>query len=92
MVFPEPVPPLINMLYFALTNNSSFSAISAVIEPYCINLSIDIGTFENLRMVTIGPFNATGFKTTLTREPSFSLVSTIGFASFTSLPAEPTIL
>ena len=80
MVFPEPVPPC-NTSYFALTNNSSFG-IFVVIDPYCINLLIDIGTFENLRMVTIGPFNVTGFKTTLTREPSFSLVLTIGFASF----------
>ena len=79
VVFPLPVPPLINMLYLALTKVSSLSAISLFMEPYLISCSTVIGFFENFLIVTVGPFKAIGGKTTLTREPSGSLVSTIGF-------------
>ena len=44
-----------------------------------MSCSTVIGVFENLRIVKVGPFNATGGKTTLTLDPSGSLVSTIGF-------------
>ncbi len=88
---PEPVPPQMKILYFAFTSNFSTSAICGVIEPYCMSRSTVIGSFENFLMVTIGPFNEIGRSTTLTREPSRSLVSTIGLAWFTSLPAKATI-
>ena len=79
MVFPLPVPPLIKILYFALTNVSKTLAICGVIDLYFMSCSTVIGILENLRMVRVGPFNATGGNTTLTLEPSGNLVSTIGF-------------
>ena len=66
------------ILYFASTNSFSLSAISLVIEPYEISFSIVIGVLENFLIVTVGPQRAIGGKTTFTREPSGSLVSTIG--------------
>ena len=60
-------------------------------DPYSINFFIVIGSFENLRIVTIDPFNEIGGNTTFTREPFGKRVSTIGFASVTSRPACATI-
>ena len=79
MVLPLPVPPLIKILYFAFTNVSKTLAICGVMDLYFMSCSTVIGVFENLRIVKVGPFNATGGKTTLTLDPSGSLVSTIGF-------------
>ena len=50
-----------------------------------------IGVLENFLIVIVGPHRAIGGSTTFTLEPSGSLVSHIGFAWFTSLPASPTI-
>ena len=43
VVFPLPVPPLINMLYPAITRLFRNSAASRVIEPISINVWIVIG-------------------------------------------------
>ena len=82
-VFPDPVPPLIKMLYLAFTACSRKSAASSEIASNFLKRSIVIASFGNFLIVTIGPFSAIGASTTLTREPSGSLASTIGFASFT---------
>ena len=77
---PEPVPPLMKMLYLASTSICSLSAISCVSDPYSMSLAMVIGVLENFRMVTVGPHRAMGGSTTLTREPSGSRVSQIGLA------------
>ena len=91
VVFPEPVPPLIKILYLALTSFPRKSAASGVMEPYFKSWSTVIGVLENFRMVTMGPDRESGGRTTFTREPSASRVSTIGLASLTSFPTDPTI-
>ena len=83
VVFPEPVPPLINILNFAFTIRSKSSATSGVMEPYSISFLTVIGSSGNFRIVTVGPSNAIGGSTTFTREPSRRRASTIGFASLT---------
>ena len=50
-----------------------------------MSLSMVIGLFENFLIVITGPPTDTGGSTMLTREPSASLVSSIGDASFTLL-------
>ena len=52
---------------------------------------IVIISFGNFRMVTMGPFRAIGYNTTLTLEPSSNLASTMGEASFTMRLASATI-
>ena len=91
VVFPAPVPPLTKILYFAITNFLMNCAASSVILPQSISFFIVNGSSGNVRIVRIGPFTATGFMTTLTRDPSFSLASTIGEASLTYRFASPTI-
>lgn len=80
VVFPEPVPPQMKMLYFAFTSISSTCATSGVMDPYRRSICTVIGVLENFRIVTIAPFREIGGSTTLTREPSGRRVSTIGFA------------
>ncbi|MNM83227.1 hypothetical protein D3C81_952810 [compost metagenome] len=83
VVFPEPVPPLIKMLYLLRTSRCSSSAASSLSEPIETNCSIVSGRSGNLRIVIVGPFKATGGRTILTRDPSRSRASTIGDDSFT---------
>ena len=91
VVFPDPVPPLMNILYPAATNEARNPDTSELIDCHSISLFIVITSFANFRIVTIGPFSATGGSTTFTRDPSASLASTIGDASFTSLLDPATI-
>ena len=83
VVLPEPVPPLIKILYFALTSLDRNETASSVILPHSISSLIPIGLSGKRRMVKAGPFSATGLSTTLTRAPFSSRASTIGEASFT---------
>ena len=85
VVFPDPVPPLIKMFYFAFTAWISIVGASFPIEPVSIIVSIVILLFGNFLIVTIGPLSATGGSTTFTLDPSSSLASTIGVASLTTL-------
>ena len=78
VVLPEPVPPLIKMLYPPSTSFLRKSAASFVIEPHLIKSSIVIWSAGNFLIVTAAPSIATGGKTTFTLEPSGNLVSTIG--------------
>lgn len=91
MVFPEPVPPEINKLYFAITSFSRKSAASFVMAPFDNRSSIVMRFVGKRRIVSIGPFRATGFNTTLTLDPSGSLASTMGLDSLTTLLQKPTI-
>ena len=91
VVFPAPVPPLTKMLYFASTSLFMNSAASRVRLPIRTSWSMVIASDGNFRIVRIGPLTATGFRTTLTREPSGSLASAIGEASLTYRLASPAI-
>lgn len=82
VVLPEPVPPLINILYPAMTSFSKKQAASSDIEPISINFFMVMGLSGNFLIVTTGPSSATGGRTILTLEPSGSLASTIGLDSF----------
>ena len=83
VVFPDPVPPLINILYFAFTSISRNSAASLEMLPQAIRCFIVIPSLGNFRIVMIGPLSATGKSTRLTLDPSGNLASTIGSASLT---------
>ena len=85
VVFPAPVPPDTKILYPACTSCFRKSTASLEMAPRRISCSISIGCSGNLRIVTAEPSIATGESTIFTREPSLSLVSAIGFASFTIL-------
>lgn len=91
VVFPEPVPPEMKILYPARTNIRKNSAASLVIDPIWIKSSIRIGFFGNLRIDMAEPSIATGSNTIFTLEPSASLASTIGDASFIMRLLPPTI-
>lgn len=83
VVFPEPVPPETKILYPDSTNSLKKPAASSDTEPIAIKFSIKMGFSGNLRMEIAEPSMETGSNTILTLEPSGSLVSTIGDASFT---------
>ena len=91
VVFPDPVPPDIKMLYRAHTSDLSNVATSAEILPQFTSCSIRIARFGKRRIVITGPFKATGGITIFTRSPCSSLASTIGTASFTMRLHRPTI-
>ena len=91
VVFPEPVPPLIKILYPDATRILKNPDISGLTDPHAIRFSMEAASLENLRIVTMGPLTATGASTTLTRDPSGSLASTIGDASLTNRLAPDTI-
>ena len=80
VVLPEPVPPLTMILYFAFTAALRKSAAYGVIAFHASSSSKVSAFSENFLIVTIGPLRAMGYKTMLTREPSCSLASHIGFA------------
>ena len=79
------------MLYFAFTSPSRNSAASSLNVPYPTRVCMVIRSFGNRRMVTTGVSMDAGGRTTLTRSPPGSRVSTMGFARFTSRPAPATI-
>ncbi len=91
VVFPEPVPPLTKILYFARTQLSKNCAASSLTAPKEIRSSKLITFSGNLRIVTVAPFKAIGGSTILTREPSFSLASQMGFRLSTVRFTCPTI-
>ena len=80
VVLPEPVPPDINILYFACVRVCKTPAASGEIDSISISFSMLMGCSGNFLMETAEPPMEIGFKTILTREPSLSLVSTIGEA------------
>ena len=91
VVFPEPVPPLMKMLYPACTRAPRKSATLRDIEPNPRRSFTSIGCSGNLRIVRIGPFSAVGASTTFTRSPFGSLASAIGEDSLTTRLQEETI-
>ncbi|MNV84543.1 hypothetical protein D3C71_1784230 [compost metagenome] len=91
VVLPDPVPPLMKMLYFAATRSRSSSAASSPSVSLRTSPSIVIGESGNLRIVIAGPFSATGGSTTLTREPFRRRASTIGDDSLTTRLTSETI-
>ena len=84
VVFPDPVPPLMKMLYPARTRRARNPTTSGLTDCQASRSFMVMASLGNFRMVTMGPFRATGARTTLTREPSGSLASTMGLASLTS--------
>src|SRR5260370_24250090 len=71
VVFPEPVPPETSMFSRDRTHARTNCAIGSVIVPNLIRSVILYGSFENFRMVRMGPFNDSGGMMTLTPDPSF---------------------
>ncbi|KHF33513.1 hypothetical protein CM49_04313 [Paenibacillus sp. P1XP2] len=92
VVFPEPVPPLIKMLYLPATSFCRNNEASSPSAPRLVKSSIVIGFSGNFRIVMVGPLSAIGGRTILTREPSFSLASTIGDDSLTTRFTPDTIV
>ncbi|MNI60294.1 hypothetical protein D3C73_1154950 [compost metagenome] len=84
VVFPDPVPPLIKMLYLLLTNVCSQFAVSVSRDPFSTRSSMVIGRSGNFRIVMVGPLSAIGGRTMFTRDPFLSLASTMGEDSFTT--------
>ena len=85
VVFPEPVPPLIKILFLVTMASIKYSAASLLSVPDFTKSSKLIPCFKNFLMVIIGPLIATGSKITFTLEPSSSLASNIGFLTSTTL-------
>ena len=78
VVFPDPVPPEIKILYFAFTKSFNNNEASSEREPFSINCSIVKGFSGNFLMEIAEPSIEIGDHTIFTREPSISLLSTIG--------------
>ena len=91
VVLPLPVPPQTTTLALALTQASKKPSIPKEADPKSIRFSARSGTLENLRMVMVGPLSAKGGMIAFTREPSFSLASTMGLASSQRRPIGVTI-
>src|SRR3712207_5280710 len=70
VVLPEPVPPETTQFNRDTTQARRNSAISGVMLPKRIKSSMPRGTFENFRMVMVGPTREIGGMTMFTREPS----------------------
>ena len=85
VVFPDPVPPPIKMVYPACTSFSKNCAASRLRLSISISFSMVIGSFGKRRIVNTGPSRATGAMTALTRSPFFSLASTMGCMVFITL-------
>ena len=86
VVLPDDVPPetrMLSRLRTAIRRNSIISGLALPIVSRSAGRSL---SRENLRMVMQGPSRANGGSTTLTREPSRSLASTIGELSSTRRP------
>ena len=81
VVLPEPVPPEMITFSRARPATSSTRATCWVSEPKLTSLAKSIDFLLNLRIEIYGPSSASGGKTILTREPSFSRASTIGLDS-----------
>ena len=92
VVFPEPVPPLTKILYFASTHLLRKSAASPEMAPQSMRSPKLITFSGNFRIFTMGPFRAIGASTIFTREPSSSLASQMGFAESTVRFTRYTIL
>lgn len=80
VVFPEPVPPEINILYLACVSICRSLATSGERASISTSLSMLIGCSGNFLIDTAEPPIDMGFSTIFTLEPSLSLVSTIGDA------------
>src|SRR3989442_15034204 len=86
VVFPEPVPPETSMFSRERTQARTNCAMGSVMVPNLIRSVILYGSFENFRMVRMGPFRDRGGMMTLTREPSLRRASTIGDPPFMPRP------
>jgi len=91
VVLPDPVPPLMKILYLQITSFFKNSEASSDMVFLLTKSSILKGFSGNFRIVIVGPFNAIGGSTILTRDPSFNLASTIGEDSLTTLLTFETI-
>ncbi|MNM80134.1 hypothetical protein D3C81_920850 [compost metagenome] len=91
VVLPEPVPPLTTMFRRSLTAMIRNSSIGGFSEPNVSRSSPCSLRLENLRMLMLGPRNATGGMIALTREPSFKRASTIGELSSMRRPSGVTM-
>ena len=83
VVFPDPVPPLMKMLYLARTSTARKAAASSDRASSSTRRFMVMGS-GNFRMVRAGPSKATGGSTTCTREPSGRRASAMGSATFTT--------
>ena len=92
VVLPVPVPPEIRMFSFPFTQAARNCAAFGETDPNEIRSFIVYGSRENFRIVSVGPFSASGGMIALTREPSGRRASTIGDASSTRRPTCETIL
>ena len=92
VVLPEPVPPEMRTFSFPLTHAARNCAACGVSELKLIRSSIVYGSRENFRIVSVGPFSASGGMIALTRLPSGRRASTIGEASSIRRPTCETIL
>ena len=88
VVFPDAVPPETMMLSRARTHAPSRAAVGSSMLRYCSS-SFMPSALGKRRIVTVGPFRASGGSTTLTRAPrgsresGGSRASTIGLDSST---------
>src|SRR5438445_10058258 len=80
VVLPVPVPPEIRMFSFPFTQAARNWAALGEIDPNEIRSFMVYGSRENFRIVSVGPFRASGGMIAFTREPSGSRASTIGEA------------
>src|SRR5438093_12927732 len=92
VVLPVPVPPEIRMFSFPFTQAARNCAALGEIDPKEIRSFIVYGSRENFRIVSVGPFRASGGMIAFTREPSGRRASTIGEDPSTRRPICDTIL
>jgi hypothetical protein len=81
------VPPETTTLSREYTQPRRNSTASGVIDPKRIRSSVVSGFFENFRIVRIGPVSAIGGMMALTRLPSGSRASAIGWDSSQRRPS-----
>src|SRR3954449_2418032 len=83
VVLPVPVPPATSTFSFPFTQAARNWAAFGEIDPNEIRSFIVYGSRANLRIVSVGPFRASGGMMALTRLPSGRRASTIGDDSST---------
>ena len=91
VVLPVPVPPETSTLRPPSTAPLSTVAIDSVRVLSAIRSATWKGSWENLRMVRIGPSNDSGGTMALTRDPSARRASTMGEDSSMRRPTWPTM-
>ena len=84
VVFPEPVPPQINMVLLFLTHSARNLAASSLIKSCLMSVTMSCVIPVNFLIVTVVSLDIGG-RTALALDPSGSLRSAIGFASLSGL-------